>query len=380
MARHRHYLDTRVLLAFLLASMPFVAFGAFVIVNMARGQLREAVGQSLEQRAIQTKLALEEHVAEHLVHLRLLALDPDVRRSLSAPARPASGGEASLTPAILGSALSDRLRNVVRVRPMMKVLQVVDVTGRVVAASGRGGRLDYSESTWFKELLAQEGEAAAWVGDVARPPGTSTALLDLSFPVRDEAGLFRGAVRGLVDASDLYAVLAPVRIGGTGHAVLVRATDGMILASDETQRVLEATFPGFDSVRGALEGFPLAGAGEALFGKSLTRPGHWTVGEKRRAVEGSGAAVVEPARVVGFSPIDQIPNVRWLVAVEQELAEALAPVQGVTRYLWIHFIAVLAIVILLALYFSFKLERPVMEEELHLHEEHVPSGMRQTEP
>ncbi len=32
--------------------------------------------------------------------------------------------------------------------------------------------------------------------------------------------------------------------------------------------------------------------------------------------------------------------------------------------------------ILLALYFSFKLERPVMEEKLHLHEEHVPAGMR----
>jgi hypothetical protein len=33
-------------------------------------------------------------------------------------------------------------------------------------------------------------------------------------------------------------------------------------------------------------------------------------------------------------------------------------------------------VILLALYFSFKLERPVMDEKLHLHEEHVPAGMR----
>ena len=32
--------------------------------------------------------------------------------------------------------------------------------------------------------------------------------------------------------------------------------------------------------------------------------------------------------------------------------------------------------ILLALYFSFKLERPVMEDDLHLHEEHVPAGMR----
>ena len=65
-----------------------------------------------------------------------------------------------------------------------------------------------------------------------------------------------------------------------------------------------------------------------------------------------------------------------MVTVEQDLSEALAPIESVTRYLWIHFIGVFATVILLALYFSFKLERPVMEEELHLHEEHVPAGMR----
>jgi hypothetical protein len=68
--------------------------------------------------------------------------------------------------------------------------------------------------------------------------------------------------------------------------------------------------------------------------------------------------------------------VQWLVTVEQDLDEALAPVNGVTRYLWFHFIGVFATVILLALYFSFKLERPVMEEDLHLHEEHVPTGVK----
>ena len=87
-------------------------------------------------------------------------------------------------------------------------------------------------------------------------------------------------------------------------------------------------------------------------------------------------AIVEPARLVGFSPVDQVPGVQWLVTVEQDLSEALAPVNGVTRYLWVHFIGVFATVILLALYFSFKLERPVMEEDLHLHEEHVATGVK----
>ena len=67
---------------------------------------------------------------------------------------------------------------------------------------------------------------------------------------------------------------------------------------------------------------------------------------------------------------------KWTVIVEQDLAEAVSPIVGVTRYLWIHFIGVFATVVLLALYFSFKLERPVMDEGLHLHEEHIPAGMK----
>jgi hypothetical protein len=62
--------------------------------------------------------------------------------------------------------------------------------------------------------------------------------------------------------------------------------------------------------------------------------------------------------------------------VEQSLSEALEPIESVTRYLWIHFIGVFATVILLALYFSFKLERPVMEEGYHLHEQHLPAGTK----
>ena len=94
----------------------------------------------------------------------------------------------------------------------------------------------------------------------------------------------------------------------------------------------------------------------------------------RADVEGQ-QVVIEPARIVGFSPVDQIPGVSWLVTVEQDLEEAVHPVTGVTRYLWVHFIGVFATVILLALYFSFKLERPVLDDDLHLHEEHIPASL-----
>jgi hypothetical protein len=388
MAKKRYYLDTRVLTAFFFAAMPFVAFGSFIVVNVAKNQLRDSVGVGLEQRAVQTKLSLEQHIGKKIVDLRLLALQPLVRQALARPSPSVSpeemrrveeawsaGTDDRLRAAVLESALSPRLRDVTSVRPGTRSIQVVDARGRVVAASGGGGRLFYAEAAWFKELASQEGEAQAWVGDIERPTGSSLAGLELAYPVRDAEGLFKGAVRGLVDATSLYGVLAPVRVGRTGHATLIRATDGMILASDEGDRILNATFPGFDSLAGAVEGFPLAADGEAIFGKARLHRGFWTIQEVTAEVEGR-QIVVEHARLVGFSPVDQMPGVLWLVTVEQDLEEALHPVQSVTRYLWIHFIGVFATVILLALYFSFKLEQHVMGDDLHLHEEHIPSSLK----
>jgi hypothetical protein len=389
MAKQRYYLDTRVLTAFFFAAMPFVAFGSFIVVNQAKNQLRESVGVSLEQRAVQTKLALEQYVGEQVVQLRVLALDPDVQRALETPARPvpeadarqleqawASGKDAKLNASLLESPLAARLKPLGLVRPSVKQIKIVDTSGRVVAASNRGGRLFYAESEWFKDLAGQEGEPEVHLGQLYRAPGSTVNLLELAFPVRNREDVWLGAVRAVLDASDLYTVLAPVRIGRTGHAALIRSTDGMVLASDESERILKMPLPGFDSLRNAVEGFPLGESGEQIFARTGPRRGYWTIPDVKGKDEGGRDVLVEPSRLVGFSPIDQIPDVKWMVTVEQDLSEALAPIESVTRYLWVHFIGVFATVILLALYFSFKLEQPVMEEELHLHEEHMPAGMK----
>jgi hypothetical protein len=393
MAESRYHLDAKVVTAFFVAAMPFVAFGSFIVVNQARNLLRESAGASLEQRAVQTKLNLEQHVADQVLHLRLVAMDAEVQRALARPAPPApgdterrrleqawaTGKDPRLTASVVDNPLAARIRPLTLVRPAFRRVQLVDARGRLVAASSRSGRLFHGEAPWFKALRAQEGEAEARVGEPFRPAGSSMALFEMVYPVRDGDGVFIGATRALVDASDLYAVLGPVRVGRTGHAVLVRASDGLVLASDETERILARPLAGFELLRSAVEGFPLGDSGRQLFGAAGQRRGYWTIPEQREPGAEGQPARVEPARLVGFSPVDQVPGVHWLVTVEQDLDEALAPVNGVTRYLWIHFIGVFATVILLALYFTFKLERPVMEEDLHLHEEHVPSGVKRAE-
>jgi cache domain-containing protein len=388
MANRRYELDTRVLTVFFLAAMPFVALGSFFVVSMARTELRSSVGGSLEQRALQTKLTIERYVADQVVHLRLLASDPQVVQALlktspaPAPDRMhaleqawASGQDLKQVAPILDSSLSARLRQVASLRPALKSLQVIGARGDVVAATSRSGHLNHAESAWYK-TLASQAENDPWIGDIQRVANTTATVLEIASPVRNVDGEWLGAVRTLVDGSDLYGVLAPVRVGRTGRAILVRSTDGMLLASDESEQTLQQAMPGWASLQSAIAGFPLAESGQALFGKTSQHRGYWAIPEIIGKTESGREGVLQPGRLVGFAPVDQVPNVKWLVAVEQDQAEALAPVDGVTRYLWVHFVGVFLAVILLAVYFSFKLETPVMEEELHIHEEHVPSSMR----
>jgi len=388
MSRTRYELDTRVLTVFFFVAMPFVAFGSFIVVSMARSSLQSSLGDSFEQRAIETKILLERYIGEQSIHLRLVGLDPQVRQALAPlPKDPSpeevsrleeawGAGDEALTKTLLKSPLAARLRETMEVRPALQLLQVIDGAGRLVASTGHSGRVLYGEVPWFRNFRENTLDRQPYVADVQPSSPGALPFLGIAYPVRDPGdGHLLGVLRAAVDFTDLYGILAPVRIGRTGHAVLLRGTDGIVLASDENDRVLRQVYPGFSALFGAMQGFPVAEQAEKVFGASRRHRGYWTLPEVRIKDAAGKEVGIEPARLVGYAPVDQVPNVQWIVAVEQDLAEALAPVQGVTRYLWVHFIGAFGTVILLALYFSFKTEEPIIEEELHLHEEHLPKGM-----
>lgn len=381
MGKRRYELDTRVLTIFFFVAMPFVAFGSFVVVNMARGQLQDQLGADLGQRAIESRLLLERYLSDQVTHLHLLAIDPQVRDALAKP-RPAedphklesgwTSNDPKLTAAIVQSPLGQRLRDLAQVASGYVLTQVVDARGTLLASTARGGRVLNAETAWFKFLASREYlEAKAFVGDIQRPAGGGPAVLEIAYPVLAADGRFQGALRVVIDAAEVYEILAPTRVSRSNvsyvfpdapAAFLVRAEDGVILAGEDAAAVLSQPYAGFASLQAA----------------QRERRGYWIVPEVQPVPGGPGRPV--PARLVAYTPFSSFPNAEssasWLVVVDRNLAQATAPIQNVTRYLWLHFIGAFSAVILLALYFSFKLEQPVIEEELHLHEQHVPSSMR----
>jgi hypothetical protein len=134
--------------------------------------------------------------------------------------------------------------------------------------------------------------------------------------------------------------------------------DGIILASDDAAQMLTQTFPGFEVIQAARR-----------------ERGYWTIPERQQKTP-AGETTVDPARIVSYAEVEQVPGTTWMVVIEQDMQEAMGPVADVTRYLWLHFLGAFGSFVALALYLSLKLKRPVIEDELHLHEEHVPQSMR----
>jgi hypothetical protein len=372
MIRKRYRFDAQFLTLSFFVFMPLVTFGAFLVVSLAKDKLQSSVGQSLEQQALETKIVLERYIGERIVHLRLLSQDPLVtsavldRRRLS-PDRIErlerawlSGQPVELTASFLATPLAARLRETTRLLPAIRLLQIVDTDGLLVSSSARAGSLFLDDRPWFAAMARNE-LSGAYVGEIGRATTHAPGFLEIAYPiVHPHAGYWIGAVCGFVSTSDLYAVLAPVRIGQTGRALLLRSSDGLILASDETERVLRDTFSGFSSIRTGMQ----------------ARQGYWIIPRQTEWSRALGVSYTQPARLIGFTLVDQVPDVRWIVVVEQSLDEATAPVRDVTHYLWIHFLGTLAAVALLSAFLSLRQERPIIEEALHLHEDHVPPSMR----
>ena len=194
----RHYeVDPRILTVFFFVAIPFLAFGALVVMNLARGHLQNATGQTLEQRAGEARQLVERYVLGQFSHLHLIALDPQVRAAVNAPPRESApdelrrldqawaAGDAALVASVAGSPLAARLREVGQTQPALRLLQVVDARGRLIATTARGGRMWNGDTAWFRAFGDTEIGGRPYVVDVVAPPGGAGAMFEIDVPVRD---------------------------------------------------------------------------------------------------------------------------------------------------------------------------------------------------
>ncbi len=360
-------INQTVLAAFLLVSLPGLVVGVVIVLMLGQARMREFYGEQLSYVAQQTAAVVDAYVFRKILDVSVLGRTPELRAAAAAGSRDPVDPAAVRTldeawikggavPAQLGgffeSPASRYLADVIVQDQVYRELLLTDRHGRLVAASNRVSDYDQSDEDWWKAAADAQGRVS--VTDVRWDESARALALEVAVPVRTPGGdELAGILKAVVDARELLAAVAGLKIGGTGQATLLRSNGAIVFsrassdpntryfATEELSRRLEATET---AQTGQIDRFVLR------------------------------ADAAGEAQLIGVAPSQlnrSYPNVNWFVAVSQAERELVAPMRSVGLYLAVLFGAVLITVMGLALYFSMRLAAPPVDVGMDL-VEHPP--------
>ncbi len=359
-------LNKRVLAVFLLVGLPILALGIGVVLSLGQTRLSESFGRHLAQVAQQTAASVDAYVYRRLLDVSLIARTPDLRREArTGSARPFDASDAAALDkiwqqqgarpdalaALLQTPVSRYLADIVAHDRIYRELLLTDRFGRLVAASGPTTDYFQGDEDWWK--TAAEGRGQVMMTDVRWDDSARVHAVEIAVPVPEpESDVLAGVLKVVTDSREMLAAVGGVQFGASGQAMLLRE-NGSIVFSRRTSDA-SARFFASDEVRQRGAALLAGGPEASEFFKASSG-------------EGDTQLVGLAASQLGRS----YKHLAWIVAVTQSENEALAPVQAIGWYLLAVLGLTMAAVLLLALWFSVRLEAPAVEEDMRL-VEHAP--------
>lgn len=197
--------------------------------------------------------------------------------------------------------------------------------GSGVARSDGGALANYADRSYFMEVMK-----GAVVGrQVALSKTTGKPSLLLGNPIRNEDNVLIGVIAMGLNLGDISQVITDVRVGQTGRAILLDATNKVIAHGDAQK------------VKTALQDFSthsaLKTAGVSDMPMAYTNDGKEMIGYMRKLPQG------------------------WTLLVEQEYSEAFAPLAKMKRDGRLLILVTIALVIGIAYVLGKALTRPINE-------------------
>ncbi len=121
--------------------------------------------------------------------------------------------------ALLDSAESRFLHDVVRGDPIYREILVADRFGRLVAASGVTSDYFQGDEQWW---LDASGQGRVTVSDVAWDESAQVFAVEVATPIESPSGAIVGVLKAVMDTRELFVAVTGVYGGGTGTLALVR--------------------------------------------------------------------------------------------------------------------------------------------------------------
>jgi hypothetical protein len=360
MTRSFPHFNTRVLTVFLLTAVPGLVLGVIIVLALSQARLSESAASHLEDVARHTAANVDAYVFRRILDVSVLARTPDLRQAAAAAsARPFDRATAEATsrawqqpappasvPALLSSAASRYLADLVAHDRIYREVLLTDVHGQTIAASSLPGNYLHADEDWWRAARDDGQRGRVSVSDVHWNPDARVHAISVAVPVpAPESERLAGVLRVITDSREMLAFVGNVQMGQTGTAWLLRRNGSVVFSRTTTDP--NARFWAAERVRTSMEGL---GTTESIGGSRLETTGPddqtWIVGLAESQLRTS------------------YPSLGWVVAVAQARQEVVQPVGAVGWYLLSMLLLMALVVISLALYFSMRLAAPVVDVDL----------------
>jgi hypothetical protein len=320
-----------VILLIIVVNVPFWVL-AFFTLDQTRQALNNQLASDFRAIARRNAVTINYGINHLVMKIGTLAISPDIRdvvhrqnatygsTSEGIRNKISSIDKAWLTPAansiveqMLANPASKFLRRFVEINPGVKRVTVTDRFGGVAAANVKTVDYEQSDEAWWQNAFKDGISGTVVIEDVTLDPITKFNAIHVVVPIQEEGkDQVIGLIGALIDISDLFPLVAGVKIGSTGETLLV-TDQGSIIAGTEVMLRQQNQLPYFDDIRNAMH--------------ISTRPDFILVsapGGKKTylAYADTGLSVAYPA-------------LKWMVVAAQDESEANGPLDALTRkFLW----------------------------------------------
>jgi methyl-accepting chemotaxis protein len=197
--------------------------------------------------------------------------------------------------------------------------------GSNIARNDGGPLVSYADRSYFKDVM--KGAAVGRQVVISKTTGRPSLLL--GSPIRSDENKLIGVIAMGLNLGDISQAVADVRVGETGHAILLDATNKVIAHGDAQK------------VKTALQDFS---AHSALKTAGIT--------------DGPTAYKNEGKEMIGY--MRKLPQ-GWTLLVEQEYDEAFAPLAQMKKEGRLLILITIALVVAIAYMLGKALTRPINE-------------------
>ena len=215
-------------------------------------------------------------------------------------------------------------------------LLIVDQYGALVAASSEPDRYYFGDEAWWK-AIRENNEGVYLSGLIPPEEGTfraSDETLDIAVPILDDRQQnVIGAVVASYRFDGLFAMIAQIKIGQTGHAMLFNSAGQPLVCpilAREAHRIPSQ-----------------------LMAMIVSSDPGWAIAED----DGHGASDT----VVGYAPVNglKLPDNTWHIFVRQQPVESYAPIHDQVRNLAAIGIVMLILLWAMGRYVAARIARPI---------------------